>query len=108
MAINSSGAPWGNGDGRLLYPPRRTKPDKPIIEPPVTTIRFENLRDGLEDIEYLKLLRQISNSGDLKAQQALTTAQNYLVQSTTCFEQNPVALYFLRDYIARIIELHEE
>ncbi len=68
----------------------------------------KRIATGIEDIEYLKLLWQISNTGDLKAQQALASAQNYLVQSTTCFEQNPVALYILQRYIAEIIESHEE
>ena len=108
MSVSPSGGPWGNGDGRLLYPPRRFKPEQPIIEPPVSSIRFENLRDGIEDIEYLKLLRNIADSGDVQARKALATAQNDLVQSTTCFEQNPAALYLMRSYVARIVAAHEK
>ena len=57
MSINPDGGFWGNGDGRLLYPPRRSKPDSPVIEPPVTSIRLEMIREGLEDREYFHLLR---------------------------------------------------
>ena len=52
MSIDHNGGPWGNGDGRLLYPPQPEKSETPLIEGPVSSIRFENLRDGLEDREY--------------------------------------------------------
>jgi len=45
--------PFGNGEGVLIYPPR----DKDSTEP-VTSIRLELLRDGLEDYELLDMLRR--------------------------------------------------
>ncbi len=50
---------WGNGDGRLLYPPNRDpeRNHSRILEPPVPSIRWELLRDGIEDFEYFWLLR---------------------------------------------------
>lgn len=50
---------WGNGDGRFLYPPRRDPNGKhpPAVEPPSSSIRWENLRDGVEDYEYFVLLK---------------------------------------------------
>ncbi len=52
--------PWGNGDGRFLYPPNRTPgvDDTKYLEGPVPSIRWELLRDGIEDFEYFWLLRQ--------------------------------------------------
>lgn len=50
---------WGNGDGYLLYPPSREKPDSPLIKAPINSIRWELIRDGLEDREYFWLLRQM-------------------------------------------------
>ncbi|MDW8368570.1 MAG: DUF4091 domain-containing protein, partial [Abditibacteriales bacterium] len=49
---------WGNGDGRLFYPPRRdpNASDEPIIADPIPSIRWECLRDGAEDYEYFVLL----------------------------------------------------
>jgi len=38
---------WANGDGNLIYPGP---------ESPLSSIRLENIRDGLEDYEYLRLL----------------------------------------------------
>jgi hypothetical protein len=50
-----------NGDGLLFYPGDNG---------PVVTIRMKNMRDGLEDYEYLWLLQQGIDrvkSGELKA-----------------------------------------
>jgi len=40
---------WANGDGNLIYP----GPDGPLA-----SLRLANIRDGLEDYEYLYLLRR--------------------------------------------------
>jgi len=53
--------PWGNGDGRFLYPPLAAangRPNAPVFDPPVDCIRIEMLRDGIEDYEYLAMLRR--------------------------------------------------
>jgi len=107
MSISPSGGPWGNGDGRLLYPPRRTKPTEPVIEPPVSSIRFENLRDGIEDREYLLLLRGIAAGEGAKAHTArtvLSTVESALIQTLTCYEQNPALFLAARHRVARTIE----
>ncbi len=54
---------YPNGDGYLLYP------GSPIgVDGPVTTIRLEAARDGVEDFDYLKLLKALSDkSGDREA-----------------------------------------
>jgi hypothetical protein len=51
---------WGNGDGRFLYPPRRVPAasNPPDLSGPVNSLRWENLRDGMEDYEYLWLLQR--------------------------------------------------
>jgi hypothetical protein len=72
--------PYANGDGLLLYPPVRKPATAPVVAGPIPTIRLKVLREGLEDTEYLTLLRQraaadpaLQRSGDL-------------VQSTTSFD----------------------
>jgi len=55
---------WGNGDGRFIYPPLAAAVpgragDEPVIAPPVSSIRWEMLREGVEDYEYLYLLREL-------------------------------------------------
>lgn len=54
--------PWGNGDGRFLYPPvaaTDTRRNEPVLDGPVDSIRWEHLRDGIEDYEYLCILRRL-------------------------------------------------
>jgi hypothetical protein len=59
--------PWGNGDGRFVYPPVPPLPGEtpegfenvPIPGGPVDSIRWEHLRDGIEDYEYLCILREL-------------------------------------------------
>lgn len=60
MGWTPEGGCWGNGDGRFIYPANRDYPnDKaPYVEGPVDSIRWEMLREGLEDYEYLYLLRE--------------------------------------------------
>ena len=58
--------PWGNGDGRFVYPPLAAAdahPDQPIVEGPVDSIRWEMLRDGIEDYEYLAILKRSDPGG---------------------------------------------
>jgi hypothetical protein len=107
MSISPSGGPWGNGDGRLLYPPRRSKSTEPIVEPPVSSIRFENLRDGIEDREYLLMLRQIAareGSQAKKARGIITAIERNLVPTLTCYDQNPAVFLATRHAVARTIE----
>ncbi|MCX6969230.1 MAG: DUF4091 domain-containing protein [Verrucomicrobia bacterium] len=75
--------PYANGDGLLLYPPVREPATAPVVAGPIPTIRIKLLREGLEDTEYLTLLRQHS-----AADPALRLSGD-LVQSTTSFELHP-------------------
>ncbi len=53
---------WGNGDGRFVYPAEAAadgNPSRPVLDGPVDSIRFEMLRDGVEDYEYLVMCRKL-------------------------------------------------
>ena len=53
---------WGNGDGRFIYPPEAAadgRPAAPVIAGPVDSIRWEMLRDGIEDYEYFVILKRL-------------------------------------------------
>jgi len=58
MTYTPGGGYWGNGDGMLLYPACREPSETPVVEGPVASIRWELLRDGIEDREYFWTLRQ--------------------------------------------------
>ncbi|MBR4673443.1 MAG: DUF4091 domain-containing protein [Victivallales bacterium] len=54
--------PWGNGDGRFVYPPESIADGTAeafVDEPPVGCIRLEMLRDGIEDYEYFAMLKKL-------------------------------------------------
>jgi hypothetical protein len=104
---------WGNGDGRFLYPPRAAAAsDTPCLEPPVTSFRWENLRDGMQDYEYLWLLQQAvekstaSNTNADLVREATTLLQvpAEISQDTRHFTTDPRLLLAHRDRVARLIE----
>ena len=102
---------WGNGDGRFIYPPQEcfdNKDDKPILEGPVDSIRWEMLRDGIEDYEYLTILRKqlkrLPADSELrkKYQKLLILPKN--ITSLTEYTKNPADIENLRKIIAKTIE----
>ena len=100
-------AVYGNGAGWFLYPARRTLPPEHAFELPITSIRFESLRDGIEDREYLLLLKTIAEtqgrSAD-RAREVRSAALDEVAQSMTCYEQAPVSLIAQRYRLAKQIE----
>ena len=111
---NDAGATFGNGDGRLLYPPDRDpvagKP--PVLGGPVDSIRWEMLRDGIQDYEYLYMLRQkveaAQSRGDrsatVNAAAALLSVPPEITSDMTTFTSDPRVLLTQREKIARTIE----
>ena len=105
---------WGNGDGRFLYPPRRAASiDKdPCLDAPINSIRWENLRDGMEDYEYFWLLnraatRELVWHGDtelLKEAREVLKVPPQVSVDLTHFTTDPRLILFHRDRVARMIE----
>ncbi|MBN2292718.1 MAG: DUF4091 domain-containing protein, partial [Pirellulales bacterium] len=107
---------WGNGDGRFMYPPLSAavpgrSGKEPIIEPPVSSIRWEMLREGIEDYESLYMLRELleKNRATLSATEAAQIESLLLVpeeisKSLTEFTTEPSAIYSRRAEVARAIE----
>ncbi|GAB4114397.1 MAG: hypothetical protein Kow001_15720 [Acidobacteriota bacterium] len=91
-----------NGEGSLLYPGNRVSrhSDQADVDGPVSSIRLELLREGIEDYEYLWLLASL---GD--AALAEETVRE-LVSGVGAFSRNPEELYAARRTMAtRIVEL---
>jgi hypothetical protein len=105
--------PWGNGDGRFIYPPQAAAdahPAEPVLDGPVETIRWEMLRDGIEDYEYLSILSNLlKNKKDkLTAQQheeytALVEVPEDITKDMTTFTKDPAPIEARRDQMARAI-----
>jgi len=105
--------PWGNGDGRFIYPPQAAAdahPAQPVLEGPVDSIRWEMLRDGIEDYEYLTVLSRLlkSKKGQLTGQQreeytALLDVPDSITQNRTTFTKDPAPIEAHRNKVARAI-----
>lgn len=96
---------YANGDGSVFCP----GPDGPV-----TTIRYENIRDGLEDYEYLHMLADVAKvvagkPASLPRAEFLQEAHNLLtvadnvVESSSRYTDDPQALYGFRQQVAEMI-----
>ncbi|MCH7558416.1 MAG: DUF4091 domain-containing protein [Planctomycetes bacterium] len=105
--------PWGNGDGRFIYPPEAAAdahPAEPVLDGPVDSIRWEMLRDGIEDYEYLAILSRLlkAKKDKLTTQQhkkyaALLEVPESITTDMTTFTKDPAPIEARRDRIARVI-----
>jgi hypothetical protein len=103
---------WGNGDGRLLYPPRDWKDGKERIEGPTPSIRLELIRDGIEDYEYFWMLKDAADQLERKhkAPGLVSKARQLLVMppslftSTSSFTDDPALLDAQRTAVAKTLE----
>jgi hypothetical protein len=104
---------WGNGDGRFLYPPNRkgcadqmTK----YVEGPVDSYRWDCFRDGLDDYEYLWMLRDAieKKKGTAAAREAaaklLVVPDTIVGPETWRFNHKPTALLEWRHNVAEALE----
>jgi hypothetical protein len=105
---------WGNGDGRFLYPPRGspTAKTEPCRDGPVNSFRWENLRDGIEDYEYLWLLQQaVERLSQMRGETDLVKQARRLLEvpetvskDLTHFTTDPRQILAHRDKVARMLE----
>jgi len=107
---------WGNGDGRFIYPPLAAAVpgragDEPVIAPPVSSIRWEMLREGVEDYEYLYLLRELiqQHRSHLRPKEVgrledLLAVPAAITTEMTKFTTDPAPVYDHRRAVAEAIE----
>jgi hypothetical protein len=107
---------WGNGDGRFLYPPEAAavpgrNGGKPVIEPPVSSLRWEMLREGVEDYEMLYQLGDLLTKRRVqleaavaKRYEALLEVPSAITRDMTTFTTDPAPIYARRAEVARAIE----
>jgi hypothetical protein len=89
-----------NGEGSVLYPGDRTEQytGQPNVNGPVSSIRFELLREGLEDYEYLWMLEEAGEK-DFADKQV-----GDLVIDVSSFSRNVEQLYIVRKAMAQRLE----
>jgi hypothetical protein len=105
--------PWGNGDGRFIYPPEAAAdahPPGPVLDGPVDSIRWEMLRDGIEDYEYLAILKRLLkakkdklNASRQKEYATLLEVPGDITSDMTTFTKDPAPIEVRRDQVARAI-----
>jgi hypothetical protein len=110
--------PWGNGDGRFLYPPLATMNstnNAPIFDNPVDSYRLELLRDGIEDYEYFVMLKQLLaqkgttlRESKRKAYQELLIVPSAITSTMTTFTKDPRLMEAHRNKLASAIEALSE
>lgn len=105
---------WGNGDGRSIYPPNRDPKNdkKKYLCGPVNSIRWELLREGIEDYERFYLLNEKvsalekrgGNAALVKEAMALLDIPADIITDTTHYTKDPRKLDAHRHKVARMIE----
>jgi len=104
---------WGNGDGRFIYPPRRDPngAKKAVVEAPIPSVRWECLRDGVEDHDYFAMLKaeveRLEGKADaalLSEARGLLTVPEAISRNTVTFTSDVRRLLEHRGKVARMIE----
>lgn len=89
-----------NGEGYLVYPGDYTEEftGQPDVEGPISSLRFELLREGIEDYTYLSMLKDLGDEAFADAQ------VRDLVIDVRAFSRNVEDLYLTREAMARRLE----
>jgi hypothetical protein len=105
---------WGNGDGRFLYPPNRNpgKDKTKYLCGPVHSVRWEILREGIEDYEYFVMLDRLVKEARAKGRDAKLVAEAAglleippaIFKSGQDYTKDPLDLLRYRDKVAAMIE----
>lgn len=111
---------WGNGDGRFIYPPLSASvPEqnggKPIFDEPCASIRWEMIREGVEDYEMLTILKELLKAKDCQLSSAERDSYNKLfdfssfTENMTTFSCDPQMLRSRRlEVMKAIVELEKK
>ncbi|NLN78667.1 MAG: DUF4091 domain-containing protein [Armatimonadetes bacterium] len=77
---------WGNGDGQIFYPATRAPSDKFIAKGPIDSIRWELVREGIEDWDYFRILQDKIDAASAakKNTPAYAAAVDVLRQVNSC------------------------
>lgn len=99
-----------NGDGRLLYPPRDYAVTMQPLpnELPVPSIRWELIREGIEDYDYFcyleDLMQQLPTTSNLYSDAAKALELYPVILSRYGYSKNPYKYRERRELVARLIE----
>ncbi len=111
MSYTSEGSgEWGNGDGRMLYPPRPGSMG-PVIAAPIDSMRWEILGEGVVDWEYFRILsarvaadRVPAHAAARERGKRLLTIPTSICTDMTHFTEDAEHLVRYRNEVANAIE----
>lgn len=70
---------YRHGSGYFFYPPqRRYNPEPPVLDKVVTTIRWELMREGVEDYDTLRLLEGLTAQAERRGMRAAKVGRETL------------------------------
>jgi len=104
------------GDGPFMYPPLSAavpgmNEGRPVFDKPVSSIRWEMIREGIEDYEMLYMLRELLkqkgeqlSAAERKSAEELLTVPESITKSMTEFTFDPRPILERRAAIAAMIE----
>jgi len=94
-----TGDRWPGGDTVMVYPPRYPFESDEIVG----SIRWEIVREALEDYEYLTLTRALAEDGDVEAEAILHDVARDIVPDWTTHTRDDAALETMRSRMGGLL-----
>jgi hypothetical protein len=91
---------WSPGDPLMVYPPRD---ESMLADAPIGSIRWEIMRKGLEDYEYLRLTRELAEAGNAQAKALLELAARRVIRDWTTYTRDHALLEMVRCRMGRFL-----
>ena len=96
---------YRHGDGYFFYPPlRHGEPDGPLLDRVVPTIRWELMREGAEDYDYLRMLERLVVAASRKNPPAANKGRLALAQARNFAN---IAAGTLNNYTIQMLQLEK-
>lgn len=92
---------YGGGDPCIVYPPRDNGMLKQQIV--IGSIRWEIIREAMEDFEYLKMTRELAESGDKEARAILAEVGRSIVPDWTTYTRDWRRMDSLRERMGDLL-----
>jgi hypothetical protein len=94
---------YGAGDPCIVYPPRDATMLERHGDKIIGSIRWEIIREAMEDYEYLRLTRQAAEAGDREARAILKQVHAKIVPGWTTYTRDWNAMKDIRQRMGRLL-----
>jgi len=97
---DTTGNRWPAGDPCVVYPPRDDGMTHSCV---IGSIRWEMIREAMEDYEYLAMTRELAESGDVRARAILRIVAKNIVPDWTTHTRDDRRLSAVRERMGEIL-----